>query len=144
MTLILVALYLPHCFSPAAAATSFAHPFFCDGKPPHQITAHGSGSGGKWTVQKTASSNLVKCWIRNWKMVGSRESGQASFSPFCPKMEKFLLKLWLDHSFSFFSCYSGLLGSILHCELQICRDFSVRDGKDVSIQTSQSRRKKYV
>ena len=65
--------------------------FFATENRPHQITAHGSGSGGKWTVQKTASSNLVKCWIRNWKMVGSRESGQASFSPFCRKMERFLL-----------------------------------------------------
>lgn len=65
MTLILVALYLPHRFSPAAAATSFAPPgVFLRKKilPTKKKRENGSGSGGKWTVQKTASSNLVK-WL---------------------------------------------------------------------------------
>lgn len=77
MTLILVALYLPHRFSPAAAATSFAHPgfFWRKKKPPHQKTAKMAAEveeNGQF--KKLLQATWSNGWIRNWKTVGSQAS----------------------------------------------------------------------
>ena len=110
---------------PSAAATSFAHPV-------EQRVEN--------APRKTDRTKKPRSWQQKWRKMDSSKNcfkqlggttvglgtgkwlGVMHHFPSLHCMGSFLFKAVIRSFLCFFcSCYSGLLGSIVDCELQICR-----------------------